>query len=214
MRSWLAVPTIRHRAALLAFSLLAASLAGCGIFTDGDGERVPEDSVVSPVVVTVAPTATPSPPPAAAVTAAVTAAVPTQSPIPPQVPPPPAAVTATPTAEPIPDTPVRGRVGVVALTRAVDSLQRPVDSTDVFLSAERVYVAVEFISVGAGVQIGITWLRQGEEIFTYQQPIDSNFTRGYFAFYLDPGEAAPGQYSAQVLIDGQVQRAVDFTISE
>ena len=210
MRSWLAVPTIRHRAALFAFSLLAASLAGCGIFTDGDGERVPEVSVVPPVVVTVAPTATPPP------AAAVTAAVPTQSPIPPQIPttPPPAATTATATAEPTPDMPVRGRVGVVVLTRAVDSLQRPVDSTDVFLSAERVYVAVEFISVGAGAQIGITWLRQGEEIFTYQQPIDSNFTRGYFAFYLDPGEAAPGQYSAQVLIDGQVQRAVDFTISE
>ena len=208
MRSWLAVATIRHRAALLAFSLLAASLAGCGIFTDGDGERVPEVSVAPPVVVTVAPTATPSPPPAAA----VTAAVPTQSPIPPQVPTTPPPATATP--EPTPDMPVRGRVGVVVLTRAVDSLQRPVDSTDVFLSAERVYVAVEFISVGAGAQIGITWLRQGEEIFTYQQPIDSNFTRGYFAFYLDPGEVAPGQYSAQVLIDGQVQRVVDFTISE
>ncbi len=211
MRSWLAVPEIRHRAALLAFSLVAASMAACGILTDGEGDRVPEVSVVPPVVVTVAPTATPSPPPAAVVTATVPIAVPTESPIPPQVPPP-APATVTPT--PNPETPARGRVGVVALTRAIDSLQRPVDSTDVFLPAERVYVAVEFISVAAGAQIGITWLRQGEEIFTYQQPIGSNFTRGYFAFYLDPGEVAPGQYSAQVLIDGWVQRVVDFTISE
>ncbi len=81
-----------------------------------------------------------------------------------------------------------------------------------FDSGERVYVSVEFIGIGPETTIGIGWSREGEPVFTFEQPVQSAFTRGYFAFYLDPGDATPGAYSAAVLIDGQVQRAVGFTI--
>ncbi len=102
----------------------------------------------------------------------------------------------------------------MAAARSIDSMQRPRGVTDTFAESERVYVSAEYVGIQAGSSIGITWLREGIEIFTYEQPINDTFTRGYFGFYLDAGEGnGPGNFSAHVLIDGQIQRTVEFTIA-
>jgi hypothetical protein len=103
-------------------------------------------------------------------------------------------------------------VGAAAVARSIDSQQRPRERASEFEAGERVYVSAEFIGVGAGSTIGIAWSRGEELVFAYEQPVQAAFTRGYFAFYLDPGDAIPGAYSAAVLIDGQAQRELTFTI--
>ena len=199
-------------------ALICASfllLVGC------EQSAVPADpTVAAPTAVATAvpPTVTPppqGPPPVTPAPQAPPQATPTQPATPvPTAPPAPQPTAAPPAQTPTPEPPaaVRGRVGTVAVARSIDSQQRPRERANEFDAGDRVYVSAEFIGIGAGSSIGISWTRGGRPIFTYEQPVSSAFTRGYFAFYLDPGDATPGDYSAAVLIEGQVQRVVDFTI--
>ena len=216
-RSAAARPQLPARA-IVVLCVVSFALAGCDLLSTAPEPTVtpqPTAAVPTQPVPTqtpiAAPTATPSvpAPPEVTVTPQPTPTQPIDEV--PVVPPP--TQTATPEAPtPTPTVAVRGRVGVAAVARSIDSQQRPRERATVFEDGERVYVSVEFIGIGSGSTIGIAWQRNDRPVFEYEQPIQSAFTRGYFAFYLDPGDATPGAYSAQILIDGQVQREVSFTI--
>ena len=192
------------------------SLAGCDLLATPTEPTVAPAPTAAPPAATI-PTESPEPPPVDARTPTPVLTVPPQptptQPVPTAPTAPPPTLTPTPVEpSPAPTVAVRGRVGTATVARSIDSQQRPRERATEFGSGERVYVSAEFIGIGAGSTIGIAWNRGGESVFVYEQPVQSAFTRGYFAFYLDPGEAVPGAYSAEVLIDGQVQREVTFTI--
>ncbi|MDE2936860.1 MAG: hypothetical protein OXP37_08505 [Chloroflexota bacterium] len=216
---WIGRPVVtgsRSRALVLALICAAAmSLSGCDLLpTTPEPTVAPNPTAAPPATV---PTESPEPPPDKAPTPTPVVTVPPQptptQPVPPAPTAPPPTLTPTrvvPTQSPT--VAVRGRVGTAAVARSIDSQQRPRERATEFDAGERVYVSAEFIGIGAGSTIGIAWKRGDEPVFVYEQPVQSAFTRGYFAFYLDPGDAIPGAYSADVLIDGQVQREVAFTI--
>ncbi len=106
----------------------------------------------------------------------------------------------------------RGSVGRVVVSRGVDSLQRPVDIADQFRPDERVYVSAEFKGVRADAVLGITWKRNGEELFTFETDPQSAFSRGFFAFFFDPGGVV-GEFEAEILIDGEVLATASFTVA-
>ena len=193
----------------------AALLFSCQIGGDNAEAAVtPSATAVStptpdPPVLTPIPTAT------ATVTPRSTLPSPTPTSTPPQTPP-----TPTPTATPAPSatpTPTitnrreRGSVGRIATARTIDALQRPVDATDRFAPNERVYVSAEFKAVRSGAVLGVRWKRNGEEVFTFETGPQSAFSRGFFAFYFDPGGGA-GEFEAEILIDGEVSGNVSFTV--
>lgn len=86
------------------------------------------------------------------------------------------------------------------------------DAADNFAPGERVYVSAELTGVRAEAILGIRWKRGGDEIFVYETPPQSAFSRGYFAFFFDPG-SMQGEYEAEILIDGVVLGTVSFTVS-
>lgn len=219
-RFWIGRPAVagsRSRALALALIFVVSiALAGCDLFA------APPEPTVAPLPTVMAPAEPVPTEPADSPPGRLPIEVPTV-PVPPQpeptqpVPPEPTAPppTLTPTRavpSPTPTVAVRGRVGAVAVARSIDSQQRPRERATEFAAGERVYVSAEFIGIGAGSTIGIAWSRGEESVFVYEQPVGSAFSRGYFAFFLDPGDAIPGAYSAAVLIDGQAQREVTFTI--
>lgn len=202
-----------------ALALLCAAsilLGGCDLFATAPQPTVAPVPTAAPPPASL-PTASPEPLPVEVPTLTPPAPAPPQptppQPVPPEPTAPPPTLTPTPAVPtPAPTVEVRGRVGTAAVARSIDSQQRPRERATEFGAGERVYVSAEFIGIGAGSTIGIAWSRGEDSVFVYEQPVQSAFTRGYFAFYLDPGDATPGAYSAEVLIDGQVQREVTFTI--
>ncbi len=210
------VAGLRLRAPTLALiCVLSIALAGCDLFAASPEPTVaPAPTAAAPPATD--PTPAPEPPTVFPTPVQTVPAPPQPTPTPaaqPEPAPPPPVATPTPvTPSPSPTVAVRGRVGTAAVARSIDSQQRPRERATEFDAGERVYVSAEFIEIGAGSTIGIAWSRGDRSVFTYEQPVQSAFTRGYFAFYLDPGDAIPGAYSAAVLIDGQVQREVEFTI--
>ena len=191
----------------------AAVLFSCQIGGDNaEAAATPAATTVS----TPAPSAsTPIPTAAATVTPTSTLASPTPTSTPPQTTP-----TETPTATPattatttptITNTRERGSVGRIATARSIDTHQRPVDAADRFGPNERVYVSAEFKGVRSGAVLGVRWKRDGEEVFTFETGPQSAFSRGFFAFYFDPGGGA-GEFEAEILIDGEVSGRVSFTV--
>lgn len=207
----------RLRALVCALICAASfSLAGCDLFATSPEPTVAPIPTAAPPPPSV-PTEAPDPPPVEVQTPTPAVPPPPQptptQPVPPEPTAPPPTLTPTQVVpSPAPTVAVRGRVGTAAVARSIDSRQRPRERATEFDAGERVYVSAEFIGIGAGSTIGIAWSRGEESVFVYEQPVQAAFTRGYFAFYLDPGDAIPGAYSAAVLIDGQVQREVTFTI--
>ncbi len=202
--------------ALALICAISMSLVGCDLLATSPEPTVAPVQTAAPPPAP-SPTESPEPPPVDAPTPIPVETVPPQptpaQPVPPEPTAPPPTLTPTRVApDPAPTVAVRGRVGTAAVARSIDSQQRPRERATEFDAGERVYVSAEFIGVGAGATIGIAWSRGAESVFVYEQPVQSAFTRGYFAFYLDPGDAIPGAYSAEVLIDGQVQRELTFTI--
>jgi hypothetical protein len=99
------------------------------------------------------------------------------------------------------------------MTRAVDSRQRPTEPAAVFGEDERAFVSVEFIRVRKDAVLGIRWLRGGVESFVFEMEPSVAFSRGFFAFFFDPGGAgSAGNYSVEVLISGEVVAAVEFEV--
>ena len=143
------------------------------------------------------PASTPIPTATATVTPTSTLASPTPTSAPTETPAATPAVTATPTPT-ITNTRERGSVGRIATARSIDTLQRPVDAADRFGSNERVYVSVEFKGVRSGAVLGVRWKRDGEEIYTFETGPQGAFSRGFFAFYFDPGGGA-GAFEAEIL---------------
>jgi hypothetical protein len=94
----------------------------------------------------------------------------------------------------------------------VDTLQRPVDIADRFRPDERVYVSAEFKGVRSGAVLGITWTRNGEEVFTFETDPQSAFSRGFYAFFFDPRDGV-GEFEAEILIDGEVLATANFTVA-
>ncbi|MCY4109829.1 MAG: hypothetical protein OXG11_12485 [Chloroflexi bacterium] len=167
----------------------------------------------APPATTPIPTATPTATPASTLpsptpTATPSAALPTPTPTATPATTPAAIATPTPT---ITSERERGSVGRIATARSVDTLQRPVDATDRFAPNERVYVSVEFKGVRSGAVLGVRWKRNGEEVFTFETGPQGAFSRGFFAFYFDPGGGA-GSFEAEILVDGEVSGKIGFTV--
>ncbi len=202
---------------LLAIGLV---LAGCGSDTPAEADLDP--TTVPPPAASeqqpVSPTATP-----AAAAPPTGDSAPTTTPLiatpPPKSPDAPPAETATPRpskpkSKPTPS-PNRdlGYTERVTTTRAVDSRQRPTDSAAVFGEDERVYVSVEFLGVRSSAVLGVRWLRGSTESFVYEMEPTEAFSRGFFAFFFDPGgPGSAGPYGVEILINGEVVATASFEV--
>ena len=194
-------------------------LAGCGL-GGGPAEPPATDAATPP-----ADTRQPPPPPSATATPQALGN-PAPTPIPPvganpaATPGLPAAeATATPRPTKPPPSPTltpkrdQGSTGRVTMTRAVDSRQRPTEPAAVFDEDERAFVSVEFIGVRKDAVLGVRWLRAGVESFVYELDPSAAFSRGYFAFFFDPGgPGSAGNYSVEVLISGEVVATAQFEV--
>ena len=123
---------------------------------------------------------------------------------------PPPAITRTPTAI-VPPSGARASVGRVATAENVDGLQRPVDETSTFEPMQRVYIAVEFIDVQAGAELGFSWQADGGCHGSYTLPPRSPMRRGFFGFFIDETECI-GRYVVQILVDGVAHDETSFSI--
>ncbi len=193
----------------------AAVLLSCQIGGDNAEAAATPSGTAAPPPATDPPASTPVSTATATVTPTSTLASPTPTPAPPQTTPtetpaatPAATATSTPT---ITNTRERGSVGRITTARGIDTLQRPVDPAERFGPNERVYVSAEFKGVRSGAVLGVTWKRDGEVVFTFETGPQSAFSRGFFAFYFDPGGGA-GEFEAEILIDGEVSGRVSFTV--
>ena len=193
----------------------AAVLLSCQIGGDNAEAAATPSGTAAPPPATDPPASTPVSTATATVPPTSTLASPTPTPAPPQTPPtetpaatPAATATSTPT---ITNTRERGSVGRIATAHGIDTLQRPVDPAERFGTNERVYVSAEFKGVRSGAVLGVTWKRDGEVVFTFETGPQSAFSRGFFAFYFDPGGGA-GEFEAEILIDGEVSGRVSFTV--
>ncbi len=200
-------------ALLLAIGLV---LAACGSDTPAEADLIPT-TAASPAAseqLPAPPTATPA-----------TASPPTGDTAPTTPPliatPPPEAPDAPPTATPRPAKPKPtpspnrdlGYTDRVTMTRAVDSRQRPTDPAVVFGEDERVYVSVEFLGVRSSAVLGVRWLRGSTESFVYEMEPTEAFSRGFFAFFFDPGgTGSAGPYGVEILINGEVVATASFEV--
>ncbi len=191
----------------------AAVLLSCQIGGDNAEAAATPSGTAVPPPATDPPASTPVSTATATVTPTSTLASPTSTPAPPQTTPTetPAATPAATSTPTITNTRERGSVGRITTARGIDTLQRPVDPADRFGPNERVYVSAEFKGVRSGAVLGVTWKRDGEVVFTFETGPQSAFSRGFFAFYFDPGGGA-GEFEAEILIDGEVSGRVSFTV--
>ena len=199
-------------ALLLAIGLV---LAACGSDTPAEADLVPT-TAPSPAASeqpAASPTATPAtaPPPTgdmAPTTTPLIATPPSDSPDAPTATPRPA----KPKPTPSPNRDL-GYTDRVTMTRAVDSRQRPTDPAVVFGEDERVYVSVEFLGVRSSAVLGVRWLRGSTESFVYEMEPTEAFSRGFFAFFFDPGgPGSAGPYGVEVLINGEVVATASFGV--
>ena len=214
--------------------VVAALLAACGDADTGGGSPVAVTPSPSAVVVTVAaspspiPTVATEPPrettrratpqtlqnrsatPLATVTVTPTAALtpsPAATPAPTEPPPP---VTTTPTAI-VPPPGARASVGRLATAENVDGLQRPLGETSTFEPMQLVYIAVEFIDVQTGAELGFSWQADGGCAGSYTLPPQSSMRRGFFGFFIDETECV-GRYVVQILVDGVAHAEITFSV--
>ena len=123
---------------------------------------------------------------------------------------PPAATTRTPTAI-VPPSNARAAVGRIATAENVDGLQRPVNETSTFDPLQRVYIAVEFINVRNGAELGFSWQADEGCAGSFTLAPQTAVRRGFFAFYIDETECL-GRYAVQILVDGVAHAGVTFSI--
>lgn len=111
--------------------------------------------------------------------------------------------------------PVEARAGVgrVATARGVDGLQRPVEETAVFSSWERVYIAVEFIGVEAGAELGFAWKADAGCRGSFTTDPQPAIRRGFFGFFIDRTECV-GRYDVRILVDGIVIVKTNFSVGK
>lgn len=145
-----------------------------------------------PVTPTAAPPSTPAP------TATPTPTGPTPS------------ATRTPTAI-VPPPNARAAVRRVATAENVDGLQRPVNETNTFEPMQRVYIAVEFINVRAGAELGFSWQADRGCAGSFTLGPKSAMRRGFIGFYIDETECL-GRYVVQILVDGEAHAGITFSI--
>ena len=126
----------------------------------------------------------------------------------PTAPPPP--ITTTPTAI-VPPPGARASVGRVATAENVDGLQRPVGETSTFEPTQRVYIAVEFIDVQTGAELGFSWQADGGCAGSYTLPPRSALRRGFFGFFIDETECI-GRYVVEILVDGVAHAETTFAV--
>ena len=222
-------------APIIIVGVTAWLLAACGD-SEAVAEPAPETPTPTVVEVTVAPTAPPTPAPTPeprqtpnrqtpstslqnrsatplpTVPVTPTAAPPsTSSPVATPAPTaPPPSVTRTPTAI-VPPPNARAAVGRVDTAEGVDGLQRPVGETSTFEPNQRVYIAVEFIDVRAGAELGFSWEADEGCRGSYSLPARSAMRRGFFGFFIDETECL-GRYVVQILVDGVAHAETTFSI--
>ena len=122
--------------------------------------------------------------------------------------PPPAVTTPTGIATP---TDARASVGRVATAENVDGLQRPVGETSTFEPTQRVYIAVEFIDVQTGAELGFSWQADGGCAGSYTLPPQQSMRRGFFGFFIDETECI-GRYVVEILVDGVAHAETTFAV--
>ena len=99
----------------------------------------------------------------------------------------------------------------MATTENVDGLQRPVNETSWFEPMQRVYIAVEFMNVRAGAELGFSWRADEGCAGRFTLGPQSAMRRGFIAFYIDETECA-GRYVVQIEVDGVAHAETTFSI--
>lgn len=200
---------------VLACSLL---LSGCG--SDGDTSETSGTVISTPPPPMSEPTPIPTPTPKPLiVTDPKTQTTPALERSPttiPEAPMPSATIVSLPTQAPMPTTtPSKdyGYVGRVTLTRGIDSRQRPTEPAAIFGEQEQVYVSVEFIEIRKDAILGVRWRQGDSELFVFELPPSAAFSRGFFAFYFNPGgPGSAGSYSVEILISDEVAARSAFEV--
>ena len=115
-----------------------------------------------------------------------------------------------------PDEAIPSRVKSAILTLSVDDNYHATEPALVFAPSDTIHCSVN-ADLGLGSQLTAKWYSRGELMEQYLTVItvQENMSDTYVDFYLAPTiPLAPGPYTIEILLNGQLTRAVDFTVDE
>lgn len=113
-----------------------------------------------------------------------------------------------------PATALPSRVKSAILTKSVDEDYRADAPSLVFQTTEAVHCSVN-ADLGLGSELTAKWFQGGRLLADYVTTVTAqeNMLDTYVDFYLSPASPLePGTYSVEILLDGQLSRAIDFTV--
>jgi|GEM_PF-5293675 len=113
-----------------------------------------------------------------------------------------------------PATALASRVKSAILTKSVDESYRANAPSLVFAPTDVVHCSVN-ADLGLGSELTAKWYQGGQLLTEYMTTVTAqeNMADTYVDFYLSPASPLePGSYSVEILLDGRLSRAVDFTV--
>lgn len=104
------------------------------------------------------------------------------------------------------------KVGNVVVAKNLDADYKPVDPTSVYSTEETFYISVQVTDLVAGSVVKVDYILDGKVIKDSSLTADKPGS-GYYGFQLssDSGQA-PGNYTAEVYLDGVLAKTVAFTV--
>ena len=113
-----------------------------------------------------------------------------------------------------PDEAIPSRVKSAIMTRSVDDNYKATEPILVFAPTDTIHCSVN-ADLGIGSQLTAKWYKRGELMEEHLTivTVQENMSDTYVDFYLAPSNPlAPGPYAIEVLLNGQLTRAIDFTV--
>ena len=113
-----------------------------------------------------------------------------------------------------PDEAIPSRAKSAIMTRSVDNDHRATEPSLAFLPTDTIHCSVN-ADLGLGSQLTAKWYNGGQLMAEYLTTATAkeNMSDTYVDFYLAPSNPlAPGPYSIEILLDGQLARAMAFTV--
>jgi len=113
-----------------------------------------------------------------------------------------------------PNAAISSRVKSATLTKGVDENYRATAPALVFTRNDVIHCSVN-TDLGLGSELTAKWYQSGQLLMEYITTVaaQENMIDTYIDFYLSPSSPLePGPYSIEILLDGQLSRAIDFNV--
>lgn len=103
-------------------------------------------------------------------------------------------------------------IGDVVAAKSLDSDYKPVDPTSTYSPNDIFYISVQVKNLVVGSVVEVQYKLEGEDYSDTSLTADQ-FGSGYYGFNLSAdGGHATGNYTAEVYLDGELQKSVEFTV--